>query len=116
VTDVALRRRSLPDRVERFLCRSIATMTQLEILLLVDEAPQSASAVARQLALMRPHAEEELRRLVRSGLVAADGDTFGPGIVARNNADVLADLQRLFPRYRLAIVHAIFSTDEAERD
>jgi N-acetylglucosamine-6-phosphate deacetylase len=34
----------------------------------------------------------------------------------RVTVDVIADLQHLFPRYRLAIIHAIFSTDGAQRD
>jgi DNA-binding IclR family transcriptional regulator len=91
-------------------------MTQLEILLLVAEAPRTASDVAHHLGLMRSHAEQELGRLVRSGLVAGDGETYVPGAVAQRSADVVADLLRLSRRYRLAIIHAIFSTDDVDPD
>ena len=105
---------TIPRDVELLLRRRIRSLTQLETLLLLRSAPQSARDVASALRISEEHAEDELMSLVSARLAAADGPVYRYAGTSKARATV-ETLAALYPTYRVAISAAIFSELRARR-
>ena len=101
----------LPVDVELLLRRRLRSLTQLETLLLVRSGSQTATDVARALRISESHAEDELMALVALRLAAVDGPAYSYAASTKARATIDA-LGELYPKYRVAIAQAIFSTHD----
>lgn len=105
----------LPEDVETLLHSRLRSLTQLETLLLVRSAPQTAADIARALRISESHAEDELLSLVALRLLRGDGPLYVYAASAKSRATI-DTLAALYPTYRVAVSRAIFSTRFSSRD
>jgi hypothetical protein len=106
---------NIPEEVDRFLARYVDTVEQLEVLLLLQRAPNdswTAEAVAASLYSNPSSAARRLASLARHGLIALTSEAppayrFGPP------SDELVEVVRLvadtYRERRVAVVSAIAS-------
>lgn len=103
----------LPEHVRALILRHIASIGQLEVLLLLHASPGNATTadmVARELRIGPGPASTELGRLARDGFLVEEP----PGTWRYEPADdaiarAVDDLARTYPTYRVAIVSLVFS-------
>lgn len=101
----------IPREVERFVRTTLASVQQLDVLLLLRDRGEhvwTADEVGRTLRTNREAAEQCLVGLAAIGLVAAadaDGFHYRPGSMAAT----VDELARVYPAYRARIIGLIYS-------
>ena len=101
----------LPRNVRRFIADHINSVEQLEVLLLLRRTPDRSLTpveIAKSISTTPASIEVRLRDLVRSELVAAEGEGFRFADDARRR-EALAELADCYAKLRVRVITEIFS-------
>jgi hypothetical protein len=109
-----LRAGDLPEEVRRFITDHIDSVEQLEILLLLHQHPErswTAESVARELRISALSADDRLKDMARSGLLAkVQGSEveyrYAP---SHQLGEVVAGLATAYAERRVTVINLIFS-------
>ncbi|MCY1073534.1 hypothetical protein [Archangium lansingense] len=109
-----MRAGDLPEEVRRFITDHIDSVEQLEILLLLHQHPErswTAESVARELRISALSADDRLKDMARSGILAkVQGSEveyrYAP---SQQLGDVVAGLATAYAERRVTVINLIFS-------
>jgi predicted transcriptional regulator len=106
-----LGRNELPRSVRNLIEQHVNSAADIDTLLLLyrQDGPWTASSVARELRIDEDQAAGILAHLRRRGLLRAEGDSYRFHPRDAPIAEAVADLNGVYPAYRVAIVALIYA-------
>jgi hypothetical protein len=104
--------RGIPRHVRAFIDEHLRSVAQLEILLLLHDAPEAdfrADVVAQTLRIDPSWAGDELAGLARAGLLTQSNDTYRYAPRSDTLSTAVDGLSKYFTTHRVAVITQLFS-------
>lgn len=107
----------VPDDIRDFILKHIASVAQIEALLLIWSTPEkrwSVSKVAARVYTSEPETAQALEGLCSSGLLVRTDDTFGLS-TSEENVEMIGRLKEAYARHLIPVTDVIHGKSQGAR-